>query len=90
LAFQRKPIKNDGCCEEGHQWGDARRKRRGQYKKLELEDGSLLEVEWTKELMYMFTLSEGVSEPWLAAILVFTLSNNTLSLCITHPFVIFS
>jgi hypothetical protein len=29
-----------------------------------LEEGSLLEVEWTKELMCLFTLSEGVSEPW--------------------------
>jgi hypothetical protein len=43
-----------------------------------------------KELMCLFTLSEGVSEPWPSVILFFTVSNNTQSLCIAHPIVIFS
>jgi len=37
----------------------------------------------------MFTLNEGVSEPWTAAIFVSTVSKNTQILCITHPFVIY-
>lgn len=62
---------------KGEMGGDARRKREGQLQKLEIEEGSMFKVEWTKELMFLFTLSEGVSKPWSAAILVFTVSNNT-------------
>jgi len=34
-----------------------------------------------KELMCLFTLNEGVSEPWPAAVLISTVSNNMQSLC---------
>jgi len=48
----------------------------------------MLEVEWTKEVMCLFTLIEGVSQPWPTKMLVFTASENTKSLCIDYPFVI--
>jgi hypothetical protein len=48
----------------------------------------LLKVEWMKELIFLFTLIEGVSESLPIVILVFIVSNNTQSQCISHPFVI--
>jgi hypothetical protein len=41
---------------------DARRKRERQKHKWNIEEGILLEVEWMKELMCLFSLNKGVSE----------------------------
>jgi hypothetical protein len=38
----------------------------------ELEEGILLEVEWMKELMCLFTLNKGVSEPWPLQFCIFS------------------
>jgi hypothetical protein len=58
LKVMRETVKRRG------RKGDARRKREGQQQKWELEEGSLLKVEWTKELMCLFALNKGVSKPW--------------------------
>jgi hypothetical protein len=50
---------------------------------------ALLEVEWMKELMCMFTLTR-VSLSLGLCNFVLSVSNNTQSLCIAHPIVIFS
>jgi hypothetical protein len=70
--------------------GDARRIGGEQRLIWKLEEGNMLEVRRMKESRSFSTLSKGVSEPWPFALLVSTVSNNTQSLCISHPSVISS
>jgi hypothetical protein len=61
-TFQRNPIKNESCSEEGHQWGG--KENLGMFANMEFEECIMLEDWWMKESRSLSMMSEGVSKPW--------------------------
>jgi hypothetical protein len=60
LAFQEHPIKsNERSSEEGRKEGRCKEKEGRTTTKWELKEGSLLEVEWMKELMCLVHSEQG-------------------------------